>query len=144
MKDATGLLPALTFMVLLSAGEANAAPPVVCVRNLSGGDIDMVAGVQADRPNKPGVYLGKAKARGGACRYADIDGDMNVSFRRAAPVSSGGQYDVIPTANGGWQACPAQTSATGRYVYTVRRTRAGLACANGGSTKGLESEGDYE
>ena len=130
--------------LLLPAGEAYAAPPIVCVRNLSGGELDVVAGVQQDRPDKPGVYLGKAKARGGACRYADIDGEMNVYFRPGAADDPGEQYSVVPTANGGWRACPALSSTNGWYVYTIRRGRSGLTCKAGGGTRGLEGPGDYE
>ena len=147
MKARGGFLIAmmLALAACAIAGEASAAPPVVCVRNLSGGDIDVVAGVQGDRPDKSGVYLGKAKARGGACWYADIDGEMNVSYRRGAPQDSvGEQYSEIPTVNGGWMACPAQSSPNGWYIYTVRRGRSGPTCKAGGDSRGLEGPGDYE
>lgn len=144
-----GLLGAATAAALCAiavfGGEASAAPPIVCVRNSSNVEIEVVAGVQATSPQKFGIYLGSAKARGGACRYADIDGAMNASVRRAVRGESPGeQYREIETANGGWIACPAQTSENGWYVYTVRRTRAGLACKVGGEIRGLEDPGDYE
>ena len=140
-----GILGAAIFGALAFGGEASAAPPIVCVRNLGNADINVVAGIQGDSPGKQGVYLGTAVARGGACRYADIDGEMNVSVRRAArPDRTGAQYSEIPTAGGGWIACPAQISENGLFVYTVRRARSGLACTAGGDTTGLEGPGDYE
>lgn len=139
------IVAALTLGALaLCASEAVAAPPIVCVRNASGGAIDVVAGVQGHLPDQPGVYLGVARARGGACRYADIDGEMNVSFRRAVPVQLAPRTVMIPTVNGGWRQCPAQTSTDGWYIYTVRRTRTGLVCRAGGNIKGLEEPGEYE
>ncbi|KAF0186620.1 MAG: hypothetical protein IV086_09315 [Hyphomonadaceae bacterium] len=129
----------------LFAGEASAAPPIVCVRNATGIEIEVVAGVQADRQGKPGVYLGKARARGGACRYADIDGEMNVSFRRAVRRESPGEpFTEIHTADGGWIACPAQGGSDGWYVFTVRRARSALICKPGGDARGLEGPGEYE
>jgi hypothetical protein len=129
----------------LFTADAAAAPPIVCVRNATAVDLDVVAGIQGDSTGKPGVYLGKAKARGGACRYADIDGTMNVSFRRVAGQESlGEQYREISTAGGGWVACPAQASADGWYIYTVRRGLFGLTCKAGGDPKGLEDPGEYE
>lgn len=131
--------------VALFTAEAAAAPPIVCVRNLTGAEIEVVAGIQGDRPGKPGIYLGAARARGGACRYADIDGEMNVSIRRGLRADPPGeQYGEIATASGGWMACPAQSSANGWYVYAVRRGRSGLVCKPGGGTRGLEGPGDYE
>jgi hypothetical protein len=131
--------------VALFAGEASAAPPIVCVRNTTSVELDVVAGVQGGSPGKLGIYLGTARARGGACRYADIDGEMNVSFRRATPANPpGDQYREISTADGGWVACPAQSSSNGWYTFTVRRTRSGLTCKVGGNARGLEGPGDYE
>ena len=132
-------------VITLCAGEASAAPPIVCVRNAANVDIDVVAGVQADRPGKPGVYLGVARSRGGACRYADIDGAMNVSVRRAARRDPPGEpFTEIHTGDGGWIACPAQGSSDGWYTFTVRRGRSGLTCKAGGNPRGLEGPGDYE
>lgn len=131
--------------IAMFPGEAAAAPPIVCVRNVTGVEIDVVAGVQGGSPGKLGIYLGTAKARGGACRYADIDGEMNVSFRRATLRNPPGeQYSEIATANGGWIACPAQSSSDGWYTFTVRRARSGLTCKAGGDSRGLEGPGDYE
>ena len=143
---AGAIIVALMICVFVSlAGEASAAPPIVCVRNLSNAEIDVVAGVQADRPGKPGVYLGAARSRGGACRYADIDGDMNVSVRRAVRQNPPGEpFTEIHTADGGWIACPAQGSSDGWYTFTVRRARSGLTCKAGGNPRGLEGPGDYE
>jgi hypothetical protein len=144
--SAIATVVALTLGALaLPASEASAAPPIVCVRNLSGAELEVVTGVQEHLPDRQGLYWGKAQARGGACRYADIDGDMDVSFRRVVPADRfGEQYGMIPTVNGGWSVCPAQSSADGWYTYTVRRGRGGLTCRNGGGTKGLEGPGDYE
>lgn len=148
MRASGARAPVLAFALALGAlaacGQAVAAPPVACVRNSGGVDLDVVAGVQGDRPDRPGLYLGTARARGGACWYADIDGAMNVSIRRRTPAPPAEQYTDVPTAGGGWTACPTQTSTNGWYVYTVRRARSGLACRTGGDAKGLEGPGDYE
>lgn len=128
------------------AATAAAASPVICVRNLSVVSIDVVAGVDTASPQKPGLYLGVAKARSVACREASVGGETNVSFRRVASHPRSGRHgDVVSTAEGGWKACPAQASADGRYVYTVtRRGILGLSCVAGGGDQGLQTAGGFE
>ena len=148
MKAGVAFLGAwvLALAVLAIADEAKAAPPVVCLRNSTGRALDVVVGVREDTPDKLGTYWGKARARGGACKYMDIDEQINLYVRRAAPLPpkpAGDTSDLrtLPTATGGWTKCPPNDDGTGNYVFTVSP---GLICTVGGSTVGLEGPGDYE
>jgi hypothetical protein len=139
MPIRTAIAGPMLAVLVFSAGEAFAAPPVVCVRNESAVDVQVLA---ADAPETDGtkVDLGTAAARGGACRYADVNGRPNVYFRRAVADPGGNSNGVVFVADGGWRACPVHDG----YVYTIRRGLFRLVCKAGGDTTGLESEGEYE
>jgi hypothetical protein len=148
LPGAISVTAAALALAAVGVETAAAAPPIACVRNLTGVELDVVVGAQENAPDRPGLYWGKAAARVGACRYADIDGPMNVYFRRAAPLPPADDEDsrvrFLSTATGGWKACPALESRDGWYVYTVRRGLFGVTCKAGGETRDLEGPGDYE
>ena len=131
------------------ASEASAAPPVVCVRNLSGSPLEIVVGAREDTLEGTGLYWGKAGPHGGACQYTDVDGGQEtiLHFRRAVllPPNPGDNSErMLPTATGGWTRCPTGDAGASLSVYTIRRTSHGFSCKPGGDAHGLSSAGDFE